>query len=349
MKTFRVKLVPASPLNGIPASETLFGALCWGIRTFYGESRLINLLDDFEGDPNRFVVSSAFPLLSPQIYMYPMPILPEIDVESMKKITERYEKSLGGSGKERLLRAISSYKQFKKIRYIEEEILQRILKGEGVRKLFEDYLTEERFDEKSGMLLVKSNGGRGLPKDLIKWNQPVQKNAIDRFTMSTSGEGQLYYTSETSVGRYVSLYFLIMTDDIDFFEPILRWMHDTGIGGNRTAGKGHFRKVDVEEVETLPRGDGDQFITLSRYLPKPGEIDLGKARYELLPYWGRVESMHFRGEDIWKDRVVYFKEGSVFEAERREYYGQLVDVKRIGGATIKQNGLAFPLFGKVGE
>jgi CRISPR-associated protein Csm4 len=51
-------------------------------------------------------------------------------------------------------------------------------------------------------------------------------------------------------------------------------------------------------------------------------------------------------ENVWKNRVMYLKEGSVFEAnEYKAYYGQCPVIKETQGKKIRQNGLAFPVFG----
>ena len=72
--------------------------------------------------------------------------------------------------------------------------------------------------------------------------------------------------------------------------------------------------------------------------------------YEIFPYRSKVDSeAEFKGEDIWKSRVMYLKEGSCFEAkERKPFYGQCPVVKEIDGQKIKQYGFAFPVFGNIG-
>ena len=51
--------------------------------------------------------------------------------------------------------------------------------------------------------------------------------------------------------------------------------------------------------------------------------------YEIFPYRSKVDSeAEFKGEDIWKLKVMYLKEGSCFEAkEYKPFYGQCPVVK----------------------
>lgn len=98
--------------------------------------------------------------------------------------------------------------------------------------------------------------------------------------------------------------------------------------------------------------ESNRFVTLSRYIPDISElnIDSKAMHYELIPYRSKVDSeAEFKGEDIWKAKIMYIKEGSCFEAkERKNYYGKVPVVKEIKGQRIYQNGLAFPVFGNFG-
>jgi hypothetical protein len=57
----------------------------------------------------------------------------------------------------------------------------------------------------------------------------------------------------------------------------------------------------------------------------------------------------FKGQDVWKSRVMYLKEGACLEAKNiKEFYGRSPVVKEIGGYMIYQNGMTLPVFGNFG-
>jgi CRISPR-associated protein Csm4 len=165
--------------------------------------------------------------------------------------------------------------------------------------------------------------------------------------MSTGEEGQTFYQEEYFSSPAFKLHFLIKMDNIESFKPVFRYLEDKGIGGNRSVGKGRFK---IEILNTISAGNDTacNFITLSRYIPDIAEIN--PMYYEICPYRSKVDSeAEFKGEDIWKSRVMYLKEGSCFEAnERKPFYGLCPVVKEIGGQKIRQYGFAFPVFGNIG-
>lgn len=190
-----------------------------------------------------------------------------------------------------------------------------------------------------------------VEKEPLLKSELVQKNAIDRLTMSTGEEGQTFYQEEYFASPAFKLHFLIKTDNIESFKPIFRYLEDKGIGGNRSVGKGRFK---IETLNTISVGNDTacNFITLSRYIPDIAEINPESKSmfYAIFPYRSKVDSeAEFKGEDIWKSKVIYLKEGSCFEAkERKPFYGQCPVVKEIGGQKIRQYGFAFPVFGNIG-
>ena len=79
MRTCAVYLRPQGSVSSSLNSSQLFGAICWAIRTLFGEAELAAFLAQAEtGDS--FAVSSAFPCLygkqSP-VHFYPRPLLSE--------------------------------------------------------------------------------------------------------------------------------------------------------------------------------------------------------------------------------------------------------------------------------
>jgi len=354
LKTYAVKLSPESAFQSFPSSDTLFGAICWGIRRLYGNDKLQEILRRLDTDSPAFVLSSAYPLLenggNVSVPCYPKPIsagLKTADIEDVAKdIKEKDIKSA-------MVDVITMYKKFKKTEYISESLLLDMINGIGERSLFERYHKEDI--NHVGSMLMTTKEHNSIWKDLNQLSfkiSTVQKNSIDRLTMSTGGEGQTFYQPEISASEIFKLYFLIKTSDIDFLIPVFKYLEDRGIGGNRSTGKGSFKIECIGEKIFPDISKAHTFICLSRFIPSNKEIkwDSNNNYYEIFPYRSKVESEgEFKGEDVWKDKVMYVKEGSVLDAMmQKPFYGQCPVVKEIGGQKIRQNGITFPIFGNFG-
>ena len=133
MKIWQIKLTPLSPFHGFPSSDTLFGALCWGIKRIYNESLLTEMLEGFQENP-KFIISSAFPCVAQNvdsIFFLPKPIMPGLsasDVEKMAQTNEKKEK----------VEIITQYKKFKKSEYVSQVIFNRLLNGLSEKVLFQN-------------------------------------------------------------------------------------------------------------------------------------------------------------------------------------------------------------------
>lgn len=349
MKTYIVKLSPESAFHALPSSDTLFGALCWSIRRLCGNERLKEVLTEIDNNP-LFVLSSAFPILevkgSDALYFLPKPVTTGITVYDVEAIAGRNNKKVQ-------VIVITEYKKYKKAEYVSESIFLDVQKGASDRSVFEQYM-KENIVLFSNILMTKDEYNLIDAHLKIKpfISSVVQKNAIDRLSMSTGEEGQTFYQQEIYASKIFGLYFLMKTSNVSFFTPLLRYLEDKGIGGNRSTGKGRF-KIKVIGEKSLPdSADVKTFLNLSRFIPSNGDIDLNSHRncYEVFPYRSKVDSEYeFKGDDVWKDRVMYLKEGSVLVAnEKKPFYGRCPIVKEIDGQKVRQNGMALPVFGKFG-
>jgi CRISPR-associated protein Csm4 len=366
MKTYRILLKPKGIIKDTPSSETLFGAICWGIRTLYSEEKLTAILSDFNNCKERFIPSSAFPLLKFKdsiLPCYPIPILPDPKIKDIEQIAREYESQIiqeaeveiDENNKHQFSKrtVISKYKGFKKIEYLTESLFNRLISGEKIVLLYRQYLVKKleiaKIDE-SRILLKNEEFAEIKGRDLIK-KRTSARNKIDRLSFSTVPGGEIYYEEDLYLKPDVfQLYFLLLTDDIEFFTPIFRWLSDTGIGGNRTVGRGHFQ-IEVEGEVNFPNAaDSHLFIPLSKYLPTDNEIDWQNEKnyYELIPYQPRFDTMFFKGGEFIKERVTYLKEGSILQAkERKEYYGRLYPSAKFQNQTIYQCGFTIPVFLKM--
>lgn len=343
MRTWRIVLTPRSSFSRFPSSETLFGAICWGIKRIHGEEKLFQVIKAASESPI-FILSSSFPYLCSskiEVAFYPKPLIFDLQKEQNLKCS-----------KKETIEIAEKSKVFKKFEYLSEFLFQEALEGMGAGELFEKYLKGDiqGIPDENRRLLVKKEEAEPFRVSFLQ-KRNIQKNSIDRLTMSTQGAGQTFYEEEFFFNSSFRLHFLISCNDLEWLKPVFRYLEDKGIGGNRSTGKNLF-KIDIAQEVKFKNYDSLKFVTLSKYIPLPGEIRVESEAlaYDIIPYRGKVESeAEFKGTDIWKSRVFYTKEGSTFEAnEKRLFYGQLVEVKDIEGTKIYQNGIAFPVFGKFG-
>lgn len=105
------------------------------------------------------------------------------------------------------------------------------------------------------------------------------------------------------------------------FEGGIRLLGDTGIGGERSTGWGHFTTVPLEgpeagAIEKGLRGESDLYVTLGAFLPSPGEIaslegGTGKDPSSCWNIW-RLRGYAGDSSDILKPTVTCLAHGSVF-------------------------------------
>lgn len=346
MKVYKISLQPQSAITSIPSSDTTFGAICWGIRILYGESRLKEILSRFISNDPPFILSSSFPVSVSGTVFLPKPKLKRLNPETIR-VTAK-ERCKNDERKEAMFDVMSKYRRFSKFSYLSQSLFNSVLEGSTTEKtLLEDYI-DGRVIEKSGFLLKKEEDD--VPEGEFIQDQIRVRTRIDRLSGSTAGEGEMFHDEVKLIRRNYSLFFLLKTNEIGFLYPLLgrdKFLSDHGIGGDRNIGLNQF-KLSVDEVDLKSVGEGKRFVTLSRYVPSPGEIDTNgdEICYDVVPWVSRVDnSLDFQGKRFIKDRVFYMKEGSTFKAkEKKEFYGTLLEVCNIDGIPIYQNGFAFPWF-----
>ncbi|MFH1581741.1 MAG: type III-A CRISPR-associated RAMP protein Csm4 [Pseudomonadota bacterium] len=334
MKEYIIHLAPRSNYEVALHSDTLFGAICWGIRMLFGEERLVQVIDEYKTSPP-FLLSSAFPFKfdgKDYKYFLPKPVLKPLTIKNLAQFIEKAEdkKETYHSKKLHAIEIANKYKKFKKIKLIGISSFRKILKRPDEAELFTDYLDKH---------LIEPRYCR---------NGVEQKNSLDRLTNSTTGSGNTFYIPEMAYREKFGLYFLMKSQNInEYIKPVLHFLEDSGIGPNARTGKNWF-KVEVNEKAFLNRNNshtGNSFITLSRYI-KNEPINAEDSFYQSYSVRSKVESrLEFAGEDVWKHRVSYFTAGSVINPENKaKYFGKLAPVKSIGGKTIYQYGYAYPVW-----
>lgn len=345
MRTYRVLLEPRAAFSGYPASETLFGAFCWSLRYLYGVAYLEELLRDYTQHEDFFVLSSAFPFFqgnSQSLACYPKPL-------HLVLTWQQAEEVWGNKGllKSEKVKAAKQLKDFNKIKYLSETVWQTVLAGKRASFLFAGYCQGQY------VLAEQTLMSREERENLVNFlaackQEVVQHAAVDRMGMTTDGAGDTYYETLTFAPPCFRLHFLLRTKKIDKLMPVLRYLEDTGIGGDRRIGRGRYR-ILIEEITAFP-AEGEWFTTLSRYLPVVGEVvwDHPITAYNLVPYRGKIESGSFLKEgNVWKAPVRYCGEGSVFRpVQNKVFFGDLPVIKKVNEVEVLQYGLGFPVYGK---
>lgn len=313
-----IYLLPKSSLIGTDIhSDTLFGALCWGIRHVYRDDILEDLLSKFASREPPFFISSAFPYkkkIGETIHYLPKPtIKPTLPEE---KTIEAYDRD----------------KRIKKVKYISQIAFNAIINAK------KDALYDENqfFDVNS---IVDID---------------IQRNSINRLSMST--EGALFYTHETFFSEDVGLYFLLVAQDgiEKYIEAALHYLQERGFSGDISVGKGHLMFDSISDKEIIhPPQDADSFTTLSLYYPTENEFTYYQKNKErvwcnLIKRKGKLESSFVSSDDIWKNAIQMFSEGSTFPLlPDVNIYGMNPIVKEHPFA-VQHYGLAFPIKMKIG-
>ena len=303
---------PQSPFRGEITTNTLFGAICWGIRKFYGEGDLKEFLKRFEEKDPPFVFSSPLPIGRSGNVWFPRPplegsILDGLDREGLKDI-------------------YPLNKVFKKISLIEWDILEKILRKEieTERELFEEILRKIKGklkEEKDFKKLLEAyqKSIPGLKKESL-----TVKTPINRLT-NTAKEGELH---NEVIHIYNPFAVFVKVKDDEWFEKAKVALKVVRLGGNKTVGLGRFTFEEKRDI--IPEGltdfvkerfeGGEEVYTLSPVFDD-GNINLEESLYEVRVERSAVDKSpgyfdrRFIDLPLWKKAIVYLREGSILKVK----------------------------------
>lgn len=311
----------------VPA-DTLFSAICSVWRDVYGVERLLgDVLDWYEETGSEpFFLTSAFPYAGP-VRFFPKPLAraPHVTI-----------------GQE-------NEKAFKRVRFVSEAVFTALVTSQPL--IFDAtncvngqtvWVTAAERQQLEGWWEDESD-------DVVLWKQAVvPRVTLDRMT-STS---ELWHFGETRFASGAGLWFAVdfNTEHGDGlrrrFMACLRVLGDTGLGGERGAGRGLF-EVNEPQARTLLETDpAGRFVTLSPLCPR-AEDELAQltgdgAAYDLIPRRGWVtspEAANLRRKMVWM-----FAEGSVLTGAPAGRPGRLVNVKpEACPHDVWRYGFAFPV------
>jgi CRISPR-associated protein Csm4 len=108
------------------------------------------------------------------------------------------------------------------------------------------------------------------------------------------------------------------------FKAVWRLLAQEGLGGDRTAGRGHFHPPEFRGIPLEAPDEASHLVCLSLYYPGPEELaGLTEGYYEMVDRRGYIFSP--AGQSLRRRPIRCFAEGSVFPATLPRW-GLLVDV-----------------------
>jgi CRISPR-associated protein Csm4 len=312
----------------VPA-DTLFSALCSMWRELYGVEALCeDVLDWFTEDAGGnepFFLSSAFPFAG-SVRFFPRP-LARLNV----KINEGDDKA------------------FKRVRFVSEAIFTALVSGEEQRFSEADCVNGHTLWVTGAETAHLADWRDDEADDIVLWRQDtVPRVTLDRITSAS----EIWHLGEVKFSVGAGLWFAVSLNADHGealrhkFETCLRVLGDTGLGGERSAGRGLFTWDHAGE-EALPGIAGaNRFVTLAPLCPKDAAqltaLIGTEAAYDLLPRRGWVtspEAGNLRRKMVWM-----FAEGSVLTGDPALRTGRLVNVKPDACPhDVWRYGYAFPV------
>ncbi len=345
MPTAVVHLKPMGSVagTGLP-SPTLYGALCWATAVLFGEEEATRMAE-------QLTCSDAFPLAWDEggqpVRFFPMPVLPQ-------RVMPVPDRSL--DAKQQATRALNLHKRLKGVRALSQSLFLRFVRGELSLQALGEALQREQVAVRGACLMTREEAqrlGMRLRSQSPIAQSDIQHNEIDRWTHAVV-EGRLFLREETFFARGSGLCFAVHVPDehlLNRLPALCRYLEDTGVGGERSTGKGHFRfQVDLQTRWLEEPADADAWLTLSHYLPTPHEVqEWLSARFQpsyTLAHWqAKYEAMFVGGQAVYKPLRRLFAPGSVFPlGERREIYGRAVPSGQRLGHPVWVCGRALPVF-----
>ena len=309
-----VFLKPRSSIRENLSSDSLWGLICWGIRTVYSEKKLVDFIKHYEGSGDVLKLSSAFFVIfgekNKRQLLFPKPVMPQFELK--KYLADK-------PAKDKLL-AMTRLKNIKKQKFVTLDILNKFITGE-----FDELDYFSYFDKQ----------GSTVPVVKLKRTE-MTHNTINRLT-NTTAENSLYTKDEIFLPENTGLFFLLdgPAEMQDMVFAALRYFEHAGFMGDAGIGKGSF-KIEIDDFDFPEVENPDSFLSLSLYHPAKDEVTFyssvpQRCSYNLVSRKGKISSAHLGQSDFWKRSILLFAEGSVFPLMNKKNYGYNPIVKKASG------------------
>lgn len=311
--------------EGYFRSDSLFGALCWGLRLFYGEEYLTQvILKSFlEGWP-LFLITSFFPYQETNegiTHFFPNPVK-EPFIFRPQSMEEFY-----------------FLKYYNKRELITEKEFSDIINGEFDEiSSFNEFvkLSIKYYQESETKFILKDTPHTFVNRiNPAKYSKPYYLPQIEPITPYKKG----------------GFFFCMKCESLEILEKIkavLRFFSDVGLGGKISSGKGTFNisfkdnYLPYKEIEMEDEINCQRLITLSLTFPDSYILyTLNQSRIKWEIRRGKISANFLQLPDYRKKPILMLKEGSNFpKAPDKKFYGanQIVSENPF---QVQQYGFAF--------
>ncbi len=222
-------------------------------------------------------------------------------------------------------------RRLKKIKWVDMEILNLILKNE---------MDSESVKNSSGDVLTKSC----CISENLSGLQIVPHVRMNRYLGRVTEEEDISSFFHREIYKR-SLWFSIVgkNEILKYVKSAIKFLEDDSFSGGRSTGLGKF-KVEFKEDESFtPRKDASKFINLSLYFPSCKElsyINWDKSSWELIRRQGKIFN---ETRKPFKKPILMFTEGSYFELNSDDDLSGVIEDVGYSGLEhpIYQNGIIF--------
>jgi CRISPR type III-A-associated RAMP protein Csm4 len=362
MITSAVYLRPRGPFSGLIGSDTLFGAMCWSLGTLGSDLDAL-----FKTGPG-FAVSQALPVrfgAAPQRF-YPRPLTFDLAMNAAQALISKAAAAKKISAKKAFKEVAAAVKSLQQIGFFSEELFRQAAQGSLTPlQMVEEWLSANHATIRVGNLLMTSAEAQTWPVNISNIRTPLwgeaetQHNQIDRLAGATA-EGLLFYETQIRFSDWGGFWVLVRAESQQALDqqvlPALRYLANSGLGGNRSTGYGSFDLLGPDPLPDLPQAgaNANAWMALSRYLPEAGEAISGSpTAYRLTSLWPRREQKYpvsLPGQvtpPVYKRRLRIFEPGSVFplSGDSPAWYGSLALLvgPDEGRTPVYQSGRAIPI------
>ncbi len=286
MNLYKIIIKPVTSFCSPLQSDTFFASFCWSYLYRYGEKALHEMLHHSKIGNPDIIFSNAFPN-----GRLPMPIGIDCFKEKKDKLSskqERYEKYINNKKKDHL--STITLDEFNKV-------------INGIEPYYSSSINTE----------LKT----------MSW-----RNMVSRATYTVEnieGQGSLFEVEETySIGNY-DIY-IYSTLEKSILDCILKDMFQSGIGAQRSVGKGIFEVLGELEVfdgfEIPEKANG--FVALSNFIPK--KSDPTEGYYKTLLKYPKVSYISSEEDSPFKKPLIFLEAGSVFyDQPVKTFYGSCIE------------------------
>lgn len=267
----RLTLTPLTAFATPMLGDTLFGQLCWALREAQGNDALNQALTGYQSQP--FVVlSDAMPA-----GFIPRPLLPPKFLGQATDIAQR--------------------KQWKKIQWIPESLLQKPL---------------------STWLAQSLNQQPGE----VKW-QAHPHNSINRLTDTTGTDGfapysveEYWYAEKNQFKQALQLY-AVLNDEMmscRTLQSLMQNIGNMGFGKDASTGLGKFRLESCEQIPAMQQGQANAWLALAPCAPQGLGYDAQNSYWQPFTRYGRHGNWAVLCNPF-KNPVLLANTGSVFTGQ----------------------------------